>query len=133
MLRYVRSVFDSEEVLDSIPSSAAANLGAWHAWHAHRTKGRSRIRPPPTVDLEAEVGDTTLESLQSEPNQNAFEEQFHRQWNWAGVWEDRVRRNIENAMADAVLYGRAHGRNDVVCLLSRSGKVEREIQKLMIK
>ena len=120
VLRYVRSVFDSEEVLDSIPSSAAANLGAWHAWQAHRAKGRSKIRPPPTVNLDqgatggAEAGDTTFESLQPETNQNVSEEEFHGQWNWAGVWEDRVRRNIENAMADAVLYGRAEGRNDVV-------------------
>ncbi|KAJ5676654.1 uncharacterized protein N7477_002287 [Penicillium maclennaniae] len=39
LLNYIRSTFDDAEVLDSLPSEAAANPGAWHAWKAHRRGG----------------------------------------------------------------------------------------------
>ena len=40
VLRYVRSAFTDDMVLDSVPLEAAGNPGAWHAWRAHRRKTR---------------------------------------------------------------------------------------------
>ncbi|KAK0735749.1 ubiquitin-conjugating enzyme/RWD-like protein [Apiosordaria backusii] len=36
VLRYIRSTFDDERVLDEVPLEAAGNPGAWHAWRTHR-------------------------------------------------------------------------------------------------
>ncbi|KAJ4300341.1 hypothetical protein N0V88_003014 [Collariella sp. IMI 366227] len=36
VLRYIRSAFDNEDVLDAVPLEAAGNPGAWHAWRTHR-------------------------------------------------------------------------------------------------
>lgn len=40
------------------------------------------------------------------------------EWNWEGVWEERVRRGVEASQSDAVLYGHALGRDDLVRLPS---------------
>ena len=32
VLEYIKSVFDNEIVLDSVPASAVGNMGAWRAW-----------------------------------------------------------------------------------------------------
>lgn len=34
VLEYVKSVFDSDAVLDSVPASAVGNMSAWRAWGA---------------------------------------------------------------------------------------------------
>lgn len=36
------------------------------------------------------------------------------EWNWGGVWEERVRRGVEASQSEAVLYGNASGRDDLV-------------------
>ncbi|KAI9883407.1 MAG: hypothetical protein M1823_004824 [Watsoniomyces obsoletus] len=90
VLCYLRSAFDSEDVLDSIPLSAAVNPGAWHAWQAYRRKQR------PLPRASAVPGD--------QPSQ----------WNWAGVWEERVRRGVKNSTSDAALYARSGAANDLI-------------------
>ncbi|KAK0672282.1 ubiquitin-conjugating enzyme/RWD-like protein [Cercophora samala] len=42
VLRYIRSAFDDERVLDEVPLEAAGNPGAWHAWRTHRRVQKER-------------------------------------------------------------------------------------------
>ncbi len=91
VLCYLRSAFESEDVLDAIPLPAAVNSGAWHAWQAHRLKQRPQ--------------QTASAALRDQSSQ----------WNWAGVWEERVRRGVKNSTSDGVLYGRSGAANDLVC------------------
>jgi hypothetical protein len=36
------------------------------------------------------------------------------EWNWEGVWEERVKRGIATSLSESVLYGNAGGADDVV-------------------
>lgn len=83
VLSYVKSTFDDDEVLDSVPLEAAGNPGAWHAWRTHRghttvPEGNPAVREP-------------------------------GEWSWEGVWEERVQRNIQASMSEPVLFGNEGG------------------------
>ncbi len=39
------------------------------------------------------------------------------EWNWDGVWEVRVRKGVDNSVAEAVLFGREAG-DDLIRFLS---------------
>lgn len=87
VLSYIRSTFDDQAVLDSIPLEAAGNPGAWHAWAAYRghtdvPEGEPAVRKP-------------------------------GEWNWEGVWEERVQRNIQASLSEPVLYGDVGGDDTV--------------------
>lgn len=88
VLSYIRSTFDDESVLDSVPLEAAGNPGAWHAWRTHR--GSSNL---PEGDRSAR-----------KPGE----------WNWEGVWEERVRKGITASLSEPVLYGGVGGGDDTV-------------------
>jgi len=95
VLEYLRSAFQSLDLLDGLPFEAAANSGAWHAWRSHRglPKALSRAVSP-------EPGDATAMPLsQKHPGD----------WNWDGVWEKRVRNGIDSSISDATLFGSARG------------------------
>lgn len=88
VLSYIRSTFDDESVLDSVPLEAAGNPGAWHAWRTHRgfhnlPEGDPSARKP-------------------------------GEWNWEGVWEQRVQKGIETSLSEPVLYGGVGGVDDTV-------------------
>lgn len=88
VLSYIRSTFDDDSVLDSVPLEAAGNPGAWHAWRTHRgfhnlPEGDPSARKP-------------------------------GEWNWEGVWEQRVQKNIEASLSEPVLYGGVGGVDDTV-------------------
>lgn len=87
ILIYLVSTFDSESVLDSIPLEAAGNPGAWHAWKARQQKSN----PSSTA--------TNSTSTPRKPGE----------WNWEGVWEERVKRGVNASLSEAVLFGRAGG------------------------
>ncbi|KAJ5226372.1 hypothetical protein N7468_007597 [Penicillium chermesinum] len=85
LLHYIRSTFDSEDVLDSLPVEAAGNPGAWHAWKAHRRGGDGPgglKRGSPQARL---PGD----------------------WHWDGIWARRVQTEIEASQSDPMLFGNA--------------------------
>lgn len=95
VLSYIRSSFDDESVLDSVPLEAAGNPGAWHAWRSHR-------------------GYNTLP--EGDPSARKPGE-----WNWEGVWEERVKKGITASLSEPVLYGGVGGGDDTVsCLHSAS-------------
>lgn len=91
VLSYMGSSFDDENLLDSVPLEAAGNPGAWHAWRTHR--GYHAL---PEGDPAAR-----------KPGE----------WNWEGVWEERVKKNIAASLSEPVLYGGAGAGDDTVNFL----------------
>ncbi|KAJ2903751.1 Protein crossbronx-like protein [Zalerion maritima] len=119
VLQYIRFTFDSEKMLDSIPLEAAGNPGAWHAWRTHRIQegkhfeGRSGERPPshealPTiapVPIAAKAGSAGAAARRP------------GEWNWEGVWEERVRKGIAGSLSEPVLFGNAGVPNELINFL----------------
>ncbi|GKZ88748.1 hypothetical protein AnigIFM63604_003188 [Aspergillus niger] len=84
LLDYIRSTFDDETVLDSLPLEAAGNPSAWHAWKAHRK------------------GSTASATKKGSPQARSPGD-----WHWDGIWARRVQNEIEASSSDAMLYGNA--------------------------
>ena len=97
VLEYVRQAFNDETALDTLPIEAAGNVGAWKAWRAYRIRQGSM-----SVDMVAGNG-----------------EKHNDEWNWDGVWEERVRRGIKASTSEAVLYGGAAGGGDDLVRIPR--------------
>lgn len=106
VLKYIRSTFDSEETMDSIPLDAAGNPGAWHAWRSHQIKqGKWKDQESaPDADV-MQQDDEQGASSTDKSSQNTGRRPG--EWNWEGVWEDRVKRNIAMSLSEPVLYGGA--------------------------
>ena len=98
VLSYLKAIFEDPALLDKLPLEAAANPGAWHAWRSHRrfSKGTSRAISPANDE-------------QSNPPTDGGQT-LPRDWNWDGVWENRVKIGIENSLSDPVLFGPKSGR-----------------------
>ena len=103
VLQYLRVIFDTEAVIDAIPLEAAANSGAWHAWRSFRSKTVSgRLSPVKSFSVEAsEIGSDRSESLRRQPGGA----RQPGEWNWQGVWQDRVRKSIQASNAEPALFG----------------------------
>ncbi|KAJ5757582.1 uncharacterized protein N7511_006276 [Penicillium nucicola] len=107
ILDYIRSTFDDENVLDSLPVEVAGNPGAWHAWKAHRRGGAGGAwkRASPQARL---PGD----------------------WHWDGIWARRAHDEIENSRSDPMLFGSAaRGNADDMIRFSRLDKVSLDAVK----
>ena len=138
VLRYIRSTFDDELVLDSVPLEAAGNPGAWHAWRTHRRMTARKVFPPATGGVDGDVrssaGDqgeggggegqedkarsgapvATNTMINSPP---APASRRPEEWNWEGVWEERVKRGVATSLSEAVLFGGAGTADELVRLL----------------
>ena len=101
ILEYIRSTFSEEAVLDSVSLDAAANPGAYHAWRAYRGSVLPAQQPLSPTST------TSSEGVALGRNRRPAE------WNWDGVWEDRVKRAVSASLAEPVLYGPAAG-EDIV-------------------
>ncbi|KAJ5883401.1 uncharacterized protein N7473_010287 [Penicillium subrubescens] len=98
LLEYIRSTFDDEEVLDSLPVEAAGNPGAWHAWRAHR---------------QGALGPSDLK-------RGSPQARLPGDWHWDGIWARRVRDEIEASHSDPMLFGSAaRGGGDEMIRFSR--------------
>jgi hypothetical protein len=99
LLNYIRSTFDDENVLDSLPLEAAGNPSAWHAWKAHRRENG-----------ESATGNFKRGSPQA---------RLPGDWHWDGIWAKRVQYEIEASHSDQMLFGNAaRGATDeMVCML----------------
>lgn len=110
LLQYMRIVFDTDAVLDTIPLTAAANDGAWHAWRSFREKNASRATSTARPE-----GDSTQPGHERSlsPRKQPGGARRPGEWNWRGVWEDRVRRSVQSTLSEPVLFGRDS--KDIVC------------------
>lgn len=105
VLEYIRSTFSDEAVLDSIPAEAAANSGAFHAWRTYRA---SVLPSAPTSDSQASGPGRTAQGSTLVKNRRPGE------WNWEGVWEERVRKAVRASLSEAVLFGGGTPGEDIV-------------------
>lgn len=111
VLEYIRTTFSEEPVLDSIPVEAAANPGAYHAWRAYRAAAlRAQRSAPgsPTSDVQPKPTSKSAEGSTLGRNRRPGE------WNWEGVWEERVKKALKASLSESVLFGTVAG-EDIVC------------------
>ena len=96
VLYYMRGAFDSETLLDQIPLEAAGNPGAWHAWQARRDKthGRTPSAARPEQRVESPSHLVQRPGGARRPGQ----------WNWEGVWEERVKKGIHASISQTALF-----------------------------
>ncbi|KAL4809228.1 hypothetical protein BDV18DRAFT_156985 [Aspergillus unguis] len=115
ILDYIRTSFDDESVLDSVPLEAAGNPSAWHAWNAHR-------RDPDSVAV-------TDSSKRDNP-----QTRLPGDWHWDGIWTKRVHQEIEASRSDATLFGTARGPDELVflCTIRPNGIAMNPKQKTAI-
>lgn len=116
VLRYMRSAFDDESVLDAVQLPNSGNPGAWHAWRTHRTDNGHVYDGEdftPAMDVEKDSADSL-----AAPSESAGR---HGEWNWQGVWEERVQKGISTSLAESALYGGPGTGDDVVRDLMRLG------------
>ena len=114
VLRYIRSTFDDEEILDNIPLEAAGNPGAWNAWRTRQIK-LGKIQPIVAVSEQGSLQDNTSDDGStgapdgyqriSGGNSTPMTSRGPGEWNWDGVWEVRVKKGIEGSISEAVLFG----------------------------
>ncbi|KAH3943123.1 hypothetical protein HBI56_100510 [Parastagonospora nodorum] len=98
ILEYMRSTFSEESVLDSLPLEAAANPGAYHAWRTYRApilQNQQPLVPSADIALAEQAGDTTTLGRNRRPGE----------WNWEGVWEERVKKAVKASLSEPVLFG----------------------------
>ncbi|KAL6237820.1 hypothetical protein BDW75DRAFT_62084 [Aspergillus navahoensis] len=88
ILDYIRTSFDDETVLDSVPLEAAGNPSAWHAWRAHR---RDSTNSTQTENTKRDIPQARLPG----------------DWHWDGIWAKRVQSEIKASRSDATLFGSA--------------------------
>jgi hypothetical protein len=103
VLQYMRLVFSAPELIDGVPLSSAANPGAWHAWRSHRAKvlGETRAQSP----AKSLNGDASSEGSLSPRAAQPGGARRPGEWNWSGVWEDRVRKVVAASRAEGTLFG----------------------------
>ncbi|KAK3390917.1 ubiquitin-conjugating enzyme/RWD-like protein [Podospora didyma] len=128
VLKYIRSAFDDEDVLDSIPLEAAGNPGAWHAWRAHRRQtGKPLPIPGPAPgpgpgpgpgSSESGGGGERVASAPSDAGPAVVATRRPGEWNWEGVWEERSKKGIAGSLSEAVLYGNAGTADELINFLS---------------
>ncbi|KAL6807635.1 ubiquitin-conjugating enzyme/RWD-like protein [Trichoderma sp. SZMC 28013] len=139
LLKYIRSAFDKAEVLDTVPLAAAGNPGAWHAWRTHRRKQRKALaeniksnrlsRLSILSDLQpkenaSEQGDAIAFDVRSIASQSTMARE-PGEWNWDGVWEDRVKKGVASTLTESVLYGASGISDDMIHFLAlEEGTIE---------
>ncbi|KAF4920178.1 Protein crossbronx-like protein [Colletotrichum viniferum] len=159
VLRYIRSTFDDDSVLDSVPLEAAGNPGAWHAWRTRQRQAGNVTEESAKRPVEAQEGETEEKKAEGEtaaadgqdkaeqpvpeaepaapatPVANTIKRKpvsgvvptprHPGEWNWDGVWEDRVQKGIAASLSEAVLYGAASGGDDLINFLAmEEGEVD---------
>ncbi|KAF4823865.1 Protein crossbronx-like protein [Colletotrichum siamense] len=159
VLRYIRSTFDDDSVLDSVPLEAAGNPGAWHAWRTRQRQAGNVTEDSAKWPVEGQEGETEEKKAEGEtaaadgqdkaeqpvpeaepaapatPVANTIKRKpvsgvvptprHPGEWNWEGVWEDRVQKGIAASLSEAVLYGAASGGDDLINFLAmEEGEVD---------
>jgi hypothetical protein len=112
VLAYIKSTFEDPSILDRLSLKAAGNSGAWYAWQSYRGFSKNTSRAiSPAHDDRSNSPASGSHALPSD-------------WNWEGVWENRVQSGIENSLSDPVLFAPKGGRvgEKRTEMVSRTGK-----------
>jgi hypothetical protein len=113
VLQYLRLAFSAPEIVDSVPLSSAANPSAWHAWRSYRAKilGENRAHSPAALPSSGDASsDRSLSPRAAQPGGA----RRPGEWNWSGVFEDRVRKVVASSKADGTVFGGGGEVGDVV-------------------
>ncbi|KAI9674235.1 MAG: hypothetical protein M1817_002053 [Caeruleum heppii] len=122
ILSYVRSAFEDESLLDSVSLEAAGDPGAWRAWRSHRLRTKPVVSRP-VIDNDAwsepsddsddvdVTGSVVTDGRRVAPS--TAEVRRPGEWNWEGVWEERVKKGIQASLAEPVLYGSLAGDDSI--------------------
>ncbi|KAF2262737.1 UBC-like protein [Lojkania enalia] len=120
VLEYIRSTFSDEAVLDSVPLEAAANPGAYHAWRTYRAGSLQSQRSPspssPISDSQASATGRVPEGSALGRNRRPGE------WNWEGVWEERVKKAVRASLSEPVLFGGGTAGEDIIRFRDSDGE-----------
>ena len=119
ILDYLRRAFNDESFLNSIPLEAAANPGAYHAWHAYKARKLQLSRavsPQSGMSSKRSSGLENISGTMSGDGDGTLGGRGRRpeQWNWEGVWEDRVKRGIQSTMTEQALFGSASAADEMI-------------------
>ncbi|KAL8793447.1 MAG: hypothetical protein Q9195_003930 [Heterodermia aff. obscurata] len=110
VLDYVKKSFDDVELLDGIPLEAAGNSGAWKAWQAHR----ENVLDSSSEDRRMLDTQDDRQSLKTFDKDTVPQVQKQQEdWNWDGIWQERVRKGIITSISDPALYGNGVGDDPV--------------------
>jgi len=110
VLDYIRLAFTDEKFLDSLPVDAAANPGAYHAWHTHRAQSSEDSQP----DSRRSSGVHSSSSPRRSGELATTKARRPGEWNWEGVWEERVKKGIQSSLSEPMLFGGAGAGDDIV-------------------
>ncbi|KHN98132.1 ubiquitin-conjugating enzyme [Metarhizium album ARSEF 1941] len=109
ILKYIRSTFDTPEVLDMVSLEASGNPGAWHAWRAHRRKhgqlAEQKLGSGHSFDAGSVQNSSPKKTDDPAPSPTTATGRQPGQWNWDGVWEDRVQKGVAASLSEPLLYG----------------------------
>ena len=131
-LQYLKEAFDNETMIDDLPLEAAGNPSAWKAWRAHRrlvpesTDSRSKFDDPYDGD--------PSHSRASNPSRIGIQMQVKQpdEWNWDGVWKERVQKGVISSISDPVLYGNT-GSSDGTVGISGNWIIDSELMNSQIR
>ena len=101
LLNHVLSTFTTPSLLDDLPLAYAANASAWHAWRSYRGLSPSPLDHTPS-DPDRGRSPTSSPSLDGARKPT---HQTPSTWNWDGVFESRVRFNVESSITESTLFG----------------------------
>ncbi|KAF1831535.1 hypothetical protein BDW02DRAFT_505003 [Decorospora gaudefroyi] len=123
ILEYIRSTFSEEIILDSLPLQAAANPGAYHAWRTHRApileaQQPKSTSPSPEPSMTDKVDGNSTLGRNRRPGD----------WNWEGVWEERVRKAVKASLSEPVLFGAGAG-DDIIRFREGDEEMQEEMKK----
>lgn len=110
LLHYIRLVFSTEALIDAVPLAAAPNASAWHAWRSYRsrTAGITTAATTPQASTSGATDPAALRDRSASPTQQRQQPGGARrpgEWNWTGVWEERVRKSVHASVSEHVLFG----------------------------
>ena len=119
VLQYLRLAFSAPEIVDNVPLSSAANPSAWHAWRSYRAKALGEQRAHSPAALTSSGGDATSDRSLSPRAAQPGGARRPGEWNWSGVFEDRVRKVVASSRAEGTVFGGGGELGEVVscCLL----------------
>ena len=105
VLYYIKVAFSSYDFLDSILVGDAVNPGAFFAWRSHRLSTArddyNRCQEKAKKCASSQLSTISQMSKGDSPNI------WSGQWNWDGVWSDRVHKAVQTSIADSTLFGSA--------------------------
>lgn len=111
VLYYIKRAFSSSAYLDSILLADAVNPGAFFAWRSHR------LRVAPSLYKERQEKANHAYSSQfparSQMDKEDSPNVWSGQWNWDGVWKDRVQKAVQASIAGSTLFGDVNNENVV--------------------